>query len=61
MTRIVLKAMGVHTHIFERAQRILDDRGAGIVMLAETEIFLTQYAGLRSEQNRSLVKIPAIS
>jgi 2-polyprenyl-6-methoxyphenol hydroxylase-like FAD-dependent oxidoreductase len=50
MTGIALKAVGVDVHIYERSPRVLDDRGAGIVMQAETEIFLTQYAGLGSEQ-----------
>jgi hypothetical protein len=36
--------------IYERSSKVLDDRGAGIVMQAETETFLTQYAGLRPEQ-----------
>ena len=36
--------------------RVMDDRGAGIVMQAETEIFLTKYAGLRSEQTGVLLK-----
>ena len=50
MTGIALKAIGVDAHIYERSSRVLDDRGAGIVMQAETETFLTQYAGLRPEQ-----------
>jgi 2-polyprenyl-6-methoxyphenol hydroxylase-like FAD-dependent oxidoreductase len=50
MTGIALKSVGVDAHIYERAPRVLDDRGAGIVMQAETETFLTQYAGLRSDQ-----------
>jgi 2-polyprenyl-6-methoxyphenol hydroxylase-like FAD-dependent oxidoreductase len=50
MTGIVMKAIGVEAHIFERSPMVLDDRGAGIVMQAETETFLTQYAGLRPEQ-----------
>ncbi len=50
MTGIVMKAIGVDAHIFERSPKVLDDRGAGIVMQAETETFLTQYAGLRPEQ-----------
>jgi 2-polyprenyl-6-methoxyphenol hydroxylase-like FAD-dependent oxidoreductase len=50
MTGIVMKAIGVDAHIYERSPKVLDDRGAGIVMQAETEIFLTQYAGLRPEQ-----------
>jgi 2-polyprenyl-6-methoxyphenol hydroxylase-like FAD-dependent oxidoreductase len=50
MTGIVMKAIGVDAHIYERSPTVLDDRGAGIVMQAETETFLTQYAGLRREQ-----------
>jgi 2-polyprenyl-6-methoxyphenol hydroxylase-like FAD-dependent oxidoreductase len=56
MTGIVLKAIGVDAHIFERSPRVLDDRGAGIVMQAETEIYLTQFAGLRSEQTGVFLK-----
>jgi 2-polyprenyl-6-methoxyphenol hydroxylase-like FAD-dependent oxidoreductase len=50
MTGIVMKAIGVDARIYERSPKVLDDRGAGIVMQAETETFLTQYAGLRREQ-----------
>ena len=50
MTGIVMKAIGVDVHIYERSPKVLDDRGAGIVMQAETETFLTQYAGLSPEQ-----------
>jgi 2-polyprenyl-6-methoxyphenol hydroxylase-like FAD-dependent oxidoreductase len=50
MTGIVMKAIGVDAHIYERSAKVLDDRGAGIVMQAETETFLTQYAGLCPEQ-----------
>jgi 2-polyprenyl-6-methoxyphenol hydroxylase-like FAD-dependent oxidoreductase len=50
MTGIVLKAIGVEARIYERSPKVLDDRGGGIVIQAETEIFLTQYAGLRPEQ-----------
>ena len=50
MTGIVMKAIGVDAHIYERSPKVLDDRGAGIVMQAETETFLTQYAGLSPEQ-----------
>src|SRR3984885_8008954 len=56
MTGIVMKAIGVDAHIFERSPRVLDDRGAGIVMQAETEIYLTQFAGLRTEQTGVLLK-----
>ena len=50
MTGIVMKAIGLDAHIYERSPKVLDDRGAGIVMQAETETFLTQYAGLSPEQ-----------
>jgi 2-polyprenyl-6-methoxyphenol hydroxylase-like FAD-dependent oxidoreductase len=50
MTGIALKAVGVDAHIYERSPRVLHDRGAGIVMQAETETFLTHYASLRPEQ-----------
>jgi 2-polyprenyl-6-methoxyphenol hydroxylase-like FAD-dependent oxidoreductase len=50
MTGIVLKAIGVEARIYERSPKVLDNRGAGIVMQAETETFLTQYAGLGPEQ-----------
>jgi 2-polyprenyl-6-methoxyphenol hydroxylase-like FAD-dependent oxidoreductase len=50
MTGIALKAIGVDVNIYERSARVLDDRGAGIVMQIETETFLTQYAGLKPEQ-----------
>jgi 2-polyprenyl-6-methoxyphenol hydroxylase-like FAD-dependent oxidoreductase len=56
MTGIVMRAIGVEAHIFERSPRVLDDRGAGIVMQAETETFLTQYAGLRPEQTGILLE-----
>jgi 2-polyprenyl-6-methoxyphenol hydroxylase-like FAD-dependent oxidoreductase len=56
MTGIVLKALDLDVHIYERSPRVLDDRGAGIVLQAETEIFLTQYAGLRSEQTGVMLK-----
>src|SRR5882762_7197375 len=51
MTGIALKAIGVDAHIYERSLKVLDDRGAGIVMQAETETFLTQYASLEPEQS----------
>ncbi len=50
MTGIVLKASGMDVDIYERSPRVLDDRGAGIVMQAETETFLTEYGGLKPEQ-----------
>src|SRR5258708_15086552 len=56
MTGIVMKAIGVDARIYERSPKVLDDRGAGIVMQAETETFLTQYAGLRPEQTGDRLK-----
>ena len=50
MTGIVLKAAGLDVDIYERFPKVLDDRGAGIVMQAETETFLTQYGGLKPDQ-----------
>ncbi|MEJ0001054.1 MAG: FAD binding domain-containing protein [Verrucomicrobiota bacterium] len=50
MAGLALKSIGVDAHIYERSPRVLDDRGAGIVMQAETETFLTRYAELRPEQ-----------
>ena len=50
MTGIVLEAAGMDVDIYERSPKVLDDRGAGIVMQAETETFLTQYGGLKPEQ-----------
>ena len=50
MTGIVLEAAGMDVDIYERSPTVLDDRGAGIVMQAETETFLTQYGGLKPEQ-----------
>jgi 2-polyprenyl-6-methoxyphenol hydroxylase-like FAD-dependent oxidoreductase len=50
MTGIALKASGMDVDIYERSPKVLDDRGAGIVMQAETETFLTEYGGLKPEQ-----------
>jgi 2-polyprenyl-6-methoxyphenol hydroxylase-like FAD-dependent oxidoreductase len=50
MTGIVMKEAGAQVDIYERSDKVLDDRGAGIVMQAETETFLTQYARLKPEQ-----------
>jgi 2-polyprenyl-6-methoxyphenol hydroxylase-like FAD-dependent oxidoreductase len=45
MTGIVLEAGGMDVKIYERSPKVLDDRGAGIVMQAETEAFLTGCGG----------------
>jgi 2,6-dihydroxypyridine 3-monooxygenase len=50
MTGIVLEAAGMDVDIYERSPTVLGDRGAGIVMQAETETFLTQYGQLKPEQ-----------
>jgi hypothetical protein len=39
MAGIVMKVIGVDAHIYERSPKVLDDRGAGIVMHSETELF----------------------
>ena len=41
MTALELRAAGAEVEVFERSQRVLDDRGAGIVMQAETLEMLT--------------------
>lgn len=46
MTGIELVHAGVCVQIYERSERILDDRGAGIVMQPETEFFLVNRCGL---------------
>ncbi len=50
MTGIVLKASGMDVDIYERSPKVLDDRGAGIVIQAETETFLTLYGGLKPDR-----------
>jgi 2-polyprenyl-6-methoxyphenol hydroxylase-like FAD-dependent oxidoreductase len=50
MTGIVMKAAEADVHIYERSQKVLDDRGAGIVMQAETEAFLINVCRLRPEK-----------
>jgi 2-polyprenyl-6-methoxyphenol hydroxylase-like FAD-dependent oxidoreductase len=50
MTGIVLEASGLDVDIYERFPKVLDDRGAGIVIQTETETFLTQYGGLKPDQ-----------
>jgi 2,6-dihydroxypyridine 3-monooxygenase len=45
MTGIVLEAGGMDVKIYERSPKVLDDRGAGIVMQAETEAFPTACGG----------------
>jgi 2-polyprenyl-6-methoxyphenol hydroxylase-like FAD-dependent oxidoreductase len=50
MTGIIMKAAGADVDIYERSSKVLDDRGAGIVMQAETEDFLLRICRLRPEQ-----------
>lgn len=45
-----LKAAGLRVSIHERSKRVLDDRGAGIVMQPETVQLLSERCGLRGEQ-----------
>jgi 2-polyprenyl-6-methoxyphenol hydroxylase-like FAD-dependent oxidoreductase len=45
-----LRAAGLQVSIHERSERVLDDRGAGIVMQSETQQFLSERCGLRQEQ-----------
>jgi 2-polyprenyl-6-methoxyphenol hydroxylase-like FAD-dependent oxidoreductase len=45
-----LKAAGLRVSIHERSERVLDDRGAGIVLQPETEQLLSERCGLGQEQ-----------
>ena len=45
-----LKAAGLRVSIHERSKRVLDDRGAGIVMQPDTVQLLSERCGLRREQ-----------
>lgn len=45
-----LKAAGLRVSIHERSERVLDDRGAGIVLQPETVQLLSERCGLRGEQ-----------
>jgi 2-polyprenyl-6-methoxyphenol hydroxylase-like FAD-dependent oxidoreductase len=45
-----LRAAGLQVSIHERSERVLDDRGAGIVMQADTQQFLSERCGFRQEQ-----------
>jgi 2-polyprenyl-6-methoxyphenol hydroxylase-like FAD-dependent oxidoreductase len=45
-----LQAAGLRVSIHERSERVLDDRGAGIVMQPETHQLLSERCGLREEQ-----------
>jgi 2-polyprenyl-6-methoxyphenol hydroxylase-like FAD-dependent oxidoreductase len=50
MTGIEMAAAGCDVHIYERCERVLDDRGAGIVMQAETRHFLVDRCGLSERE-----------
>jgi 2-polyprenyl-6-methoxyphenol hydroxylase-like FAD-dependent oxidoreductase len=45
-----LRAAGLQVSIHERSERVLDDRGAGIVMQADTQQLLSERCGFRQEQ-----------
>jgi 2-polyprenyl-6-methoxyphenol hydroxylase-like FAD-dependent oxidoreductase len=45
-----LKAAGLRVSIHERSDRVLDDRGAGIVLQPETVQLLSDRCGLQAEQ-----------
>ena len=50
MAGIELHHAGCDVEIFERSHRVLDDRGAGIVMQTETLRMLTQRCGLAEDE-----------
>jgi 2,6-dihydroxypyridine 3-monooxygenase len=50
MAGLELLAAGADVHIFERSGRVLDDRGAGIVMQPHTLRILTERCGLDEAQ-----------
>ena len=50
MAGLELRAAGLPVSIHERSERVLDDRGAGIVMQAETQRILIRRCGLRQEE-----------
>jgi 2-polyprenyl-6-methoxyphenol hydroxylase-like FAD-dependent oxidoreductase len=47
---IELRAAGLQVSIHERSERVLDDRGAGIVMQPDTQQILIERCGLREEK-----------
>jgi 2-polyprenyl-6-methoxyphenol hydroxylase-like FAD-dependent oxidoreductase len=49
-TGLELRAAGLRVSIHERSERVLDDRGAGIVMQPDTQQLLSERCGLREEQ-----------
>jgi 2-polyprenyl-6-methoxyphenol hydroxylase-like FAD-dependent oxidoreductase len=50
MAGLELAATGADVRIYERSERVPDDRGAGIVMQPETLHVLTSRCGLREEE-----------
>jgi 2-polyprenyl-6-methoxyphenol hydroxylase-like FAD-dependent oxidoreductase len=60
MSGIELRAAGVVVSIHERSDRVLDDRGAGIVMQPGTLGILTVRCGLK-EKNRGMAAISPVS
>ncbi len=50
MAGLELRAAGLPVSIHERSERVLDDRGAGIVMQPETQQVLIKRCGLRQEE-----------
>jgi 2-polyprenyl-6-methoxyphenol hydroxylase-like FAD-dependent oxidoreductase len=50
MAGLELRAAGLPVSIHERSERVLDDRGAGIVMQPETQQILIKRCGLRQEE-----------
>jgi 2-polyprenyl-6-methoxyphenol hydroxylase-like FAD-dependent oxidoreductase len=50
MAGLELRATGLSVSIHERSERVLDDRGAGIVMQSETQQVLIERCGLRQEE-----------
>jgi 2-polyprenyl-6-methoxyphenol hydroxylase-like FAD-dependent oxidoreductase len=50
MAGLELAAAGADMRIYERSERMPDDRGAGIVMQPETLHVLTSRCGLREEE-----------
>ena len=45
-----LRAAGLRVSIHERSERVLDDRGAGIVLQPDTQQILSERCGLREGQ-----------
>src|SRR5258705_10507757 len=56
MAGLELRAAGLPVSIHERSERVLDDRGAGIVMQPETQQLLIKRCGLRQEQTGAWLK-----